>query len=597
MISEIAITILVILGATILFVTEIISADLVALLIIVVLVVTGVITPQQGIDGFGNIATITIVFMFILSAAILKTGALQVLATRLSSVFRYSFTLGMLLMMLLIALMSAFINNTPVVAVFIPVVFQIAHSSGQYPSKILIPLSFASIFGGLCTLIGTSTNILVSGIAEKNGLEPLTMFQLTPIGLILMGAGVLYMVFIGIRFLPKKHVNKDLSEKFGIRKYVAEVEILENSESVGERIMDSSLVKEIGMDILEVRRNGARFVLPQGDFKLRAKDVLKVQCSIDKIKSVKDRAKIKVGSNFKFGDQNASSKNTSLIELVVTSDSEINGFTLKEIDFRRRYRAVPLAIMHREQVIHEQLYQTNLKAGDIILAEVKNHYVEDIKRKERESNAPFIVLSQNNLIDFKRKKFGMVMSVLLGVVLLSSLGTLNIMMSAILGVVILAVSNVISMKEAYEAISWKVIFLLVGALCLGTAISNTGLDNEIAQFLIHNLQDLGPIALISVIYLVTSLMTEVMSNTAAAALSAPIAISIAKNMELDPIPFIIAITIAASASFMTPIGYQTNTMVYFAGKYKFGDFIKVGGLLNLIFWILTSLLIPVLYGL
>ncbi|MDP4686434.1 MAG: SLC13 family permease, partial [Salibacteraceae bacterium] len=533
-------------------------------------------------------------FMFVISAAILKTGSLQYVTGLLTTIFRNHYQRGVILLMLTVSAVSAFINNTPVVAVMIPVTTQIAKNANRAASKLLIPVSYASIFGGTCTLIGTSTNILVNGIAEQNGIEAFSMFSFTPLGLIFVAVGSAFMILFGQRLLPSRKAGSDSELETSLLEYLAEIEILPESGLSGKSILSSPLVKELEIEILELRRQSTTLNLPQGDTVLMVGDILKVRCNVEKIRQVKDSLKVKV---MPFSDENADSEDqaagsSAFVELVIPTNSELEGKTLREFDFRRRFRASPLAIRHREEVLQEQLQDVKLRAGDVILCEMKSHYLAQHKGTNRDQNVPFIILSEQGILNFNRKQFYLVMSIVVGVIFTASVNLLPIVTSTMLGVIALVLTGVLNMKEVYRSIQWPIVFLLAGALSLGVAMQNSGLAEMIAKMIVDQFSSYGPVAILAGIYLLTSILTELMSNNATAALVAPLSIATALQLGLSPVPFLVATMFAASSSFMTPIGYQTNTMIYSAGGYKFKDFMRVGIWLNLLFWIISVALIP-----
>lgn len=559
------ITLIIIAVSVVLFAIELIAIDLVALLMMLTLILTGVITPEQGIEGFSNKATITVAFMFILSASLLKTGALQFLAYRLAKSFQYNFKVSIGLMMLLIALISGFINNTPVVAIFIPVMIQIAHTSGQSPKKLLIPLSFASIFGGTLTVVGTSTNLMVSGTSKDYGAMELNMFDLTKLGIVFLIVGIAYMMFIGVRLLPnnKKVIDQKKND------YISSIQLLDKEKVAFKQKSGIQLLDKI------------------------AHETHIITTTLDRLKELKEHARLKSFTPFKINNHSFRKQETSFIELVITPNSHLIGKLLSDAYFTRNYRAVPIAIKHKGELI--DISKETLVAGDIILLEIRTRYITDLKSAEKQENSPFILLSEEHIIDFNQRKFYTVLAVISGVILSASIGLTDIMVSCIAGVSLLLVLNVLNMPEAYKSINWKVIMIIACALSLGKAMSNTGLDQFIADQVITHLGELGPIYVLSGLYLLTSILTELMSNHAAAALILPIALTTASSLGVNPLPFVVAITFAASASFMTPMGYHANTMVFTAGQYRFKDFVKVGALLNIIFWLIATFLIPILY--
>lgn len=587
MTPDILIVFIILIGAIILFSMEKMPVDLTAIVVMAALLTTGIINPAQAISGFSNPATITVGAMFIISASLTKTGALVFVGNICSRMFKYGFWVALIVTMVFVAFMSAFINNTPVVAVFIPILLSVAHNNNISPSKLLMPLSFASIFGGVCTLIGTSTNILVSSIAVQYGEPQLGMFEFTSLGLIFFVVGTLYMVFIGVKLIPNRRVDTDLTQSFRMDDYLTEIVILPEAESVGKRLVESPLVTELDLDVIYVIRKGQRLLRPINTIVLEPNDVLRVRCDIHKIRQIQERVGVMLKSNLKINQDEFATDDIILTEAILAPNSEIENQTLKSINFRNKFRATALALRHRGQLLQEGFATTRLNAGDALLIEVRKENYNYLK-----NNKNFVLVSDVELPKYRKRQTIPVLLIVAGIVVTATIGILPIMASALLGCILLVLIGSIKLDEAYRAIDWKVIFLLGGILSMGIALEKTGAALFIANILIESIGHLGPVAIIAAFYLMTSLLTESMSNNATAVLLTPIAIATANTLGFDPRPFIIAIMFGASASFMTPVGYQTNTMIYSVGQYKFTDFLKVGTPLNIIFWLVASLLIP-----
>jgi len=587
---EIAFVFLLVLSTILLFVTEKFPVDLVALMVMATLLVSRIISLEEGISGFSNTATVTVAAMFVISAGLFKTGALKVISFGLERIGRHSFWVALIAMMLIVGVISAFVNNTATVAIFMPIVLGVAREANVSPSKLLMPLSFASIFGGACTLIGTSTNILVNSIAERDGIGSFGMFEFTPIGLMIFFVGMLYMVLVGVPMIPSKGTGEDLTDKFGMGDYLTEIILLQKAKSVGRTLRDSPLVRDLDIDILEVFRGGRRLPMPSQEVVLQEYDVLRVRANVTKIREIQEREGIVIKSGLKWRDKDLESEHAILVEAVIAPHSMLDGKSLEAIGFRDRFGASPLAIRHSGAVRHEKLETTILRGGDALLIEVKRDHLVQLKK-----HPAFVFISEVEQLVFRKRKVVPALAVVSGVVISSALGIFPIVVSAIVGAIILILVGCLTLEEAYEAIDWKVIFLLAGLLTLGIALEKSGAAALAAKTIIHYIGPWGPLALLSAFFFVTSVLTEAMSNNASAALLAPIAIVAAESQGWSARPFLMAVMFGASLSFMTPVGYQTNTLIYGPGQYRFSDFLRVGTPLNIIFWLLCTWFIPKLW--
>jgi di/tricarboxylate transporter len=587
MTAEIAVVLAVAVIATILFITELLRVDLVALLVMALLLASGIVTPEQGIAGFSNMATVTVGAMFVLSAGLSRTGALNFVGAWLAIMGRRNAWLALVPMMVLAGACSAFINNTAVVAVFLPIALEVSRLTRISPSKLLMPLSFASMFGGVCTLIGTSTNLLVNAIAVDHGQPAFSMFEFSQLGLIFFGSGMLYMLTIGVRLIPGRRTSAELVASFAMHRYLTDIEVLKDAKSAGTVVADSPLVREMNVDVLAVIRNGTRLDQRVDTIVIEPGDILRVSANVERIEQLQERAGIRLKPGAAWRDAELEAGDRILVEAVVAPNSELDRATLTEVRLRERLGANVLAIRHRGQLIHHRIGLTQLRAGDALLIETSNQRSEPLLR-----HPAFVFASRVTLPAYRRSKMLIALCILAAAIGFAALGAVSIVTSAIAGGVLMILTGCLTMEEAYTAIDWSVLMLLAGVLTLGVALETSGAAVLLSRFLIDGVGLLGPVAAVSILYLITSLLTETMSNIATVALLSPVAIAAAESLGVSSRPFLMAVAFAASASFMTPVGYQTNTLIYGPGQYQFKDYVRVGGPLNLLFWILATVFIP-----
>jgi di/tricarboxylate transporter len=575
--------------AVVLFVSDRLRADMVAMIILGILLLSRIITPEEGFSGFGHPATIAVAAMFVLSAGLEKTGAVTGIGELLGSLGRRSPRGALIAMMLSIGTVSAFINNTAAVAILLPPVLAMARRIQVSPSKLLIPLSFASLFGGSCTLIGTSTNLLVSSMIEERGQPPIGMFELAGVGLVLAAAGLIYMTTLGSRLLPDRGSGADLTEEFDVGSYLTELEIVPGSKLVGATI-GSCALSEIDVDILAVVRQGQTMRLPQVNTVLEENDVLWVRSDFASMKTLRAADWVRIRPSRKWGDLGLEGEDATIIEAVVAPGSPLIGNSLRQSDFRNRFRATVLAIRHHDHIRHSRLATTPLAAGDALLIEAPRSQLARLKRRRE-----FVVVSDVGPLEEKPRRRWVALLIVAAVIAAAAGGVVHISAAALAGAILLVLSGSLRLEEAYRAVDWQVVFLLAGILPLGLAMQKTGGADLLAELLVDGIGAYGPMAILASLYLVTTVLTAFMSNTATAALLIPIAITTAASLGIDPRPLLIAIAFGASASFMTPVGYQTNLLVYGPGSYRFSDYIKVGVPLTLVFWVLATLLIPIVW--
>lgn len=578
---ELWLTLAVLAGAVYLFITEKLPADVVALLVMASLLVLGLVSPAEALSGFSSEATITVAAMFVLSAGLQRSGALLGLGEALARI-RWPWLFA-LVMLLLAAFVSAFINNTAAVAVFLPLVISAAVASRKAPSRYLIPLSYAAQFGGVCTLVGTSTNLLVNSLAIQSGREGFGLFEFAPLGVIFVGIGTVYLMLVRNFLLPDLGVPEMDTDGHG-GAFMVELLVPEKSPAVGERARDV-VPPEIGpITVLQVIRDNA--ILPSRHVELQPGDRLLVRGEWSHVQALRKQLRLEHDQVARDLEGHAGAERLHA-EVMVAPGSHLIGHTLAGMRFGHVYRVRVHGLQRQRAPLRQRIDHMPLAVGDIMLVDATEKALGTLR-----DDPGLIVLGERAQPRIDAGRAWTSAAVMVGVIAAAALGLLPIVASAILGCVLLVVLRCLKPDEAYAAVDWKVVMLLAGVLPLGIALEHSGGAAWLARNAIGLVGAMGPVACLAVIYLLTSILTEIMSNNASAVLVVPIGIATAESLGVDAKPFLVAVAFAASTSFATPVGYQTNAMVHAAGGYRFADFVRIGLPLNLIFWIAAIVLIP-----
>ena len=591
---EILIVLSLIVLAFSLFVTEKFPLDVTALLILSILLIGQFLTIEEAISGFSNPAVITIGLLFILSYALQKTRILEYLIIRINKLVSRSKNLGLGVYLLTIAIASALMNNTAIVAVFMPVTIRLAHQYKVSPSKLLIPLSYAAIMGGTLTLVGTSTNLLVNAIYVDNGGVSLGMFEFAQYGWIPLTIGLVYVIWIAPLILPSRTITSSLTKSYHMAGYLTEMKISNDSPLIGKTCRDRNINQNYDVMVLDIQREGYLISTKVGEKIIQAGDILFVKGSVESFLRMKEVEKISLLTDEKLTQKELEQEDNVLMECMLTDKSDIVGKTLMQSNFRKRFRTFILAIRRDGLIIRKKIAHVILHTYDTLLIYGGRKEIDKLA-----SRGDFILLGEVQADLVKSRFWWVSILAIITTIILAAFGILPILKGAIISAVILLLLRIISPNEAYQSIHWQVIVLIAALIPLGIAIESTGTAAFIGQLISETVSDFSPnkqpYILLSLIYLITMILTEVSSNTATAIIMAPIVMAVTNQMGIDARPFIFAVCFAASASFVTPVGYQTNLMVYGPGGYKFSDFIKVGLPLSIIFWLLAILFIPIIW--
>jgi di/tricarboxylate transporter len=550
--------------------------------------------PGDALSGFASAATLTVLAMFILSEGVQRTGVVQILGSKIASVTEDSLSRQLGATIGVVSPISGFINNTAAVAILLPMVTDLAERGGTSPSKLLLPLSYASMFGGMLTLIGTSTNILASELSGRLIGRSFTMFEFTQLGVVVSIVGTVYLLTAGQWLTPERIKPKaDLTEEFEMADYLTEVVVRSDSPLVGQQVQRALVETDFDVDLIQLIREGEVFLEPLGPKEIQTGDVFALRTDRDTLVDLLDVEGLDLVPNVTVDEEEleAGEAGQNLVEVVVAPGSSLVGESLATSSFRQRYDATVLALRRGGELIRRRMDNIQLRVGDTLLVQATTDSIERL-----DANRNFIVAQEIERHDFREEKIPVAVGIVAAVVGLAALDVLPIVVSALAGAVAMVVTRCLRPTELYDAVQWDIIFLLAGVIPLGIAMENSGAAALLAEFVVMSGEFLPIVGVLAVFYLVTAGLTNVISNNASVVLMVPVAVEAAQSLGSNAFAFILAVTFAASTAFMTPVGYQTNLFVYGPGGYRFTDYVRVGGPLQLLFAGVTTVGIAFFWG-
>lgn len=592
MTPQIATVLILLLAALALFATERIPVDIVSVLLVLALILTGTLTVDEALAGFGHDVVITIASLFVLTGGLVKTGLVDAVGRRLHRLAGGNEFRLTALVMVVAAASASVMKNTTTTAMLLPVVMGIAERARIQPSKLLMPLAFGAILGGTTTLIGTSTNLAVSAALPRYGLAPYSMFELTPVGLAIVGVGLTYMLLIGLRLLPARgSAARSLTERYHIREYVSEVIVLPNSPLVGRSVAEADLSEALDLTVIGVLRDEGKRLAPHSTEKIKAGDLLLVRGRVEEILRVKTEAGIEIKPDFKLSDRDLRDGEMQLFEVMILRGSALIGRTLKRLQFRERYGLTVLALNRHGVSLLAKMSDVPLRFGDVLLVQGRR---EDVERLAADGNLLILQdVSQRGTRTGKQKWALAAFALFLA---LSVTKAVPLVVAVLAGVLLLLATRTINAQEIYGLIEWRLVVLIAGLISFSAAMEKTATDQYLAALIVRAVGEHGGTAVLAGFFLLTVFLTQPMSNQAAALVVLPVAVKTALALGLNPRTFAVAVTYAASCSFLTPLE-PACVLVYAPGRYRFFDFIKVGSILTLAVFLVVMLLVPMAWPL